>query len=164
MKHILSVGMVVLLLTGAARAQQPNLCVASVEGDTVRIRMFLDRQPQTEDVQTTGTDKDGKPVAKKVKITRQYRAESVLEIPASEVKVFDAGGKEVAAADALKLLKKETPVVVVDNGQKPEAILTASLKKGVVVLSIPVPLAAAPAVPAVGFGGVAPVPPPIRRP
>jgi hypothetical protein len=85
----------------------------------------------------------------------------VLQFEASVAKGFDGAGKEIAAADLVKRLEKETPVIVLETGRKPDAALSATLKKETLVLSLPVSFAS---VHARGAGPSVPVPVPVPAP
>jgi hypothetical protein len=156
-----------LLLLGAAPASaQVNFCVARIDDKGVlHLREFSNTSARTDEVEGTETDKEGRPIRRKVKITQQSLSEHVMQFEASVAKGFDAAGKDIAAADLVKRLDKETPVVVLDRGRKPDAALTATLKKETLVLSLPFSFASVHACcEGPGAGAVLPVPAPTPAP
>lgn len=153
-----------LLLLGAAPASaQVNFCVARIDKGVLHLREFSNSSPRTDEVEGVAFDKDGRPMRRKVKITHQSLAEYAMQFEASVAKAFDGAGKDVAAADLVKRLEKETPVVVLDGGRKPDAALTATLKKETLVLSVPFSFASVHACCA-GSSVPVPVPAPLPAP
>jgi hypothetical protein len=127
-----------LLLAAAPASAQVNFCVARIDDKGVlHLREFVNSSPRADEVEGVEIDKDGRPVRRKVKVTQQSLTENVFQFEATAAKGFDGVGKDVAAADLAKRLEKETPVVVLDLGRKPDATLKATLKKETLVLSVP---------------------------
>lgn len=147
-----------LFLSAVASASgQVHFCVARVDDKgMLHLREFGNSTPRTTEVDGVEIDKDGRPIRRKVTVTHQTLTETVMEFEASAATAFDGAGKNITAADLVKRLTKETPVVVLDGGKKLDASLTAALKKETLVLTVPFSFVALQA----GSRGPLPIAPP----
>jgi hypothetical protein len=84
---------------------------------------------------------------KTIRLVRTYSSTAGLKISARDVEALDTDGKAIGPRDLAFLLEKETPVVIFDNGLIPDGRELTLLKKGTVVLLLPVPF--------YGYGGPA---------
>ncbi len=129
----------------------PEMGVAKVdEGEQVTIRTFSGSSPMAMETTVFKKNEKGQMVPSTVKVMRQTLEESVLTLPLKVVKGYDTDGKPIETKAVADRLAKETPVVIVVG--EPKAAQLTPFRKGLLVLSIPVPVGPY-------YGGEIPAPP-----